>query len=168
MRIGDKAAFDKVMTGLINKNILSKNGDQYQLGVAGGHDFVIETTGDALLIGSSDALIKSYESGKSKINLPGDIEKEINDKSSAIYLDVPSVLNNINITDTSDIKVLNQAKATFKNLIATSDKGDGKTISGNFELNFMDQNENSLASLAKFMAVAHNKETKYNRLSPPI
>jgi hypothetical protein len=168
MRIGDKAAFDKVMTGLTNKNFLSKNGDQYQLGKAGGHEFVIETTGDALLIGSSDDLLKSYDAGKSKNSLPVDIEKEINNKSSAIYIDVASMLNNINTTDTSDIKVLNQAKATFKNLVATSDKGDGKTITGNFELNFINQNENSLASLAKFMAVAHDKKAKYTRLSPPI
>src|SRR4029077_3504132 len=138
-----------------NKNILSKKADQYQLGVAGGHDFVIETTGDALLIGSSDELIKSYESGKSKATLPGDIKKEINDKSSAVYVDITSILKNINPTDTSDVKVLNQAKATFKNFIATSDKGNGKTITGDLELNFMNQNENSLASLAKFMAVAH-------------
>lgn len=168
MRIGDKAAFDKVMAGLTNKNILSKNGDQYQLGVAGGHNFVIETTGDALLIGSSDELIKSYESGKSKTNLPGDIEKEINNKSSALYVDIAAILNSANPTDTSDVKVLDQAKATFKNVIATSDKGDGKTITGNLEVNFINQNENSLASLAKFVAVARNNETKYRKLYPPI
>jgi hypothetical protein len=168
LRMGDKAAFDKVMTGLTNKNILSKNGDQYQLGMAGGHDFVIETTGDALLIGSSDELIKSYESGKSKTNLPGDVEKEINNKSAALYIDINSMLKNSNAKDTIDVKILNVAKETFKNFIATSDKGDGKTITSNLELNFINQNENSLASLAKFVAVARKKDLKYKKLSPPI
>ena len=63
LTIGDKTAFDKVMTGLVNKNILSKNGDQYQLGFFGGNDFVIEATNNNLFIASNDALVKAYQAG---------------------------------------------------------------------------------------------------------
>ena len=86
--IGDKAAFDKVMKGLVNKNILSKNGDQYQLGFFGGHDFVIETTNNNLFIASDDALVKAYEAGNNKSALTNDVEKEIDDKSMAMYVDI--------------------------------------------------------------------------------
>ena len=160
MVIGDKAAFDKVMTGLVNKNILSKNGDQYQLGFFGGHGFVIETTNNNLLIASDDALVKAYEAGNSKPGLPNDVEKEIDDKSMAMYVDIASMLQKTNSSDTAGIKTMQAAKATFKNFIASADKSDGKSMNANLELNMMNTNENSLASLVKFMAVAHEEEMK--------
>ncbi|MEP6466625.1 MAG: DUF4836 family protein [Parafilimonas sp.] len=158
MRIGDKTSFDKVMAALVNKHLLSKNGDQYQLGTSGGHSFTIETSGNDFLVGSGDDLIKMYESGNGKSNLPGDVEKEMNNKSMAMYVDVNAILKNININDTSGEKSLMLAQSTFKNFTASSSKGDGKTIDGNFTLNFVNTNENSLASLTKFIAVAHNEE----------
>jgi uncharacterized protein DUF4836 len=157
MRIGNRAAFDKVMSGLVNKHILSKNGDQYQLGISGGHDFAIETSGNDFVAGSSTELIKSYESGNGKSNLPGDVTKEMNNKSMAMYVDVNALLRNMNTHDSSGEKALSLAQSTFKSFIASSDKGDGKTAEGNFILNFANANENSLASLTKFMIVAHDE-----------
>ena len=171
MRIGDKAAFDKVMTALVNKNILSKNGDQYQLGIGGGHDFAIESTGAELFIGSSDELIKLYEAGNGNSTLPGDVEKEISNKSMALYFDVNGLLKNVNINDTAGSKTLVLAQSTFKNFIASTDKSDGKSITGNFTLNFVNTNENSLATLTKFMAFAHEEDMKREQNSgafPPL
>ncbi|MEP6682831.1 MAG: DUF4836 family protein [Parafilimonas sp.] len=158
MRIGDKAAFDKVMSGLVNKHVLSKNGDQYQLGFSGGHDFAIETSGNDFVAGSSDELIKLYESGNGKSNLPGDVTKEINNKSMAMYIDINAILKNVNTNDSAGEKVRTFAQSTFKNFIASSDKGDGKNTEGNFTLNFANANENSLASLARFISIAHDEE----------
>lgn len=170
LQIGDKAAFDKVINGLMNKNLLSKNGDQYQLGIAGGHGFIIETTNNTLVIASGDALIKSYIAGNNKTAIPADVEKEINNKSMAIYVDINSILNKTSITDTSGRKISDLAQQTFKNIIATTDKGDAKSITSNFELNFINPNENSLSSLVKFMAVAHDEEIKHKSWTvyPPL
>lgn len=173
LKIGDKNAFDKVMNGLVNKGLLTKNGDQYQLGPSGGHKFVIETTNESLLIGSNDDLVKAYETGNSKNGLVSDVEKEMNDKSMVMYVNVASILQNANSSDTSAVKVNRAAQATFKSFIATTDKTDGKTASSNLELNTVNSNENSLASLVKFIAVAHeegklnhrNGWTKYPPLS---
>jgi hypothetical protein len=158
MRIGDKAAFDKVMTALVNKNILSKNGDTYQLGISGGHDFAIETTGAELVIGSNDDLIKKYESGSGKANLPGNVEKEMDDKSMTIYVDINGIFKNIDLSDSSGKKALTFAQQTFKDFIATSDKTSNKNVQGNMTLDFVNANENSLASITKFIAVAHDEE----------
>lgn len=158
--IGDKAAFDKVMAGLVNKNILSKSGDQYQLGFFGGHDFVIETTNNNLFIASDDALVKAYEAGNNKSALPNDVEKEIDDKSMAMYVDIAAMLRKTNSSDTAGVKTMQAAQATFKNFIASADKSDGKSTNANLELNFVNTNENSLASLVKFMAVAHEEDLK--------
>lgn len=155
--IGDTSAFNKVMSGLVNKNILSKNGDQYQLGFFGGHDFVIETTNNNLFIASDDALVKAYEGSGNKSALPGDVEKEIDDKSMAMYVDIAAMLQKTNSSDTSSVKTMRAAQATFKNFIASADKTDNKSTNANLELNMVNTNENSLASLVKFIAVAHKE-----------
>ena len=181
LAIGDKAAFDKVITGLLNKEILTKHGDGYQLGLAGGHGFVIETDNASLFISSSDELIKAYQAPGNKTALPPDIEKQIGGKTMALYVDINQLLQNKSAKDSSvDIhlqdsyyvfNVSKAAKETFKNFIATTDKGDGKSIKGNFELNFVNPNENSLASLAKFMAIARTERLKQKNgwaADPPL
>jgi len=168
MRIGDRAAFDKVMSALVSKHILSKNGDQYQLGMAGGHDFAIETSGNDFVAGSSDELIKSYETGNGKSSLPDDVTKEMNNKSMAMYVDINAILQNMNTHDSSGEKALAFAQSTFKSFTASSEKGDGKTANGNFILNFKNANENSLASLTKFLLIAHEEVVARKENGTPI
>ena len=158
VRIGDRVAFDKVITGLVNKKLLSKNGDQYELGAFGGHNFIIENTGNALIIASSDALIKTYQAHNAKSTLPNDIDKTLNDKSVAFYVNINSLMSANNSADTLAGKTMGLAKSTFKDFIATADKSDGKIMTGNFELDLMNQDENSLASLVKFITVAHEED----------
>lgn len=169
--IGDRTAFDKVFTGLLNKELLTKKGDTYQLGLAGGHGFVIGTGNNSLLVASSDELIKSYQSSSSNAaTLPEGIEKQINNKSMALYIDINKLMQNkpgkdISAgtygTDTSYTNnVAKAAQETFKNFIASAYKDDGKTFKSNFELNFVNANENSLASLTKFIAIAHKENEK--------
>lgn len=164
--IGDKAAFDKVMTGLLDKKILTKNGDEYQLGLSGGHGFVIETGNNNLFIASSDEVIKTYQGRSKKQPLPAGIEKDLNNKSMMVYFDINRFLGNKPVKDSAsaDIhahnnydsyKIAGNAKKTFKNFVAFADKGDGKTIGSTYRLNFVNENENSLASLVKFIVAAH-------------
>ncbi len=172
LRIGDKDAFNKVMTGLVKKQLLTKNGDQYQLGTHGGHGFVIEANGDNFFISSGEGLIKAYEAGNNKSSLPADVDKEISGKSMAMYIDIAALLNNKAKDSSFDIHLHDgylafnntrtAAKETFKNFIASTDKGDGKTVSGKLELNFVNTNENSLAGFIKFMAIA-NKEKQAHK-----
>ncbi len=168
MRIGDKAAFDRLMNGLVNKNILSKNGDQYELGAFGGHGFVIETTSNNLFIASDDALVKAYEANTTTSALNDDIQKDIDGKSMAMYIDIAGMLRKANTDDTTSVKTTQAALATFKNFIASADKSDGKSVTGNLELNFVNTNENSLASLVKFISVAHREKLNHNwtQMSP--
>ena len=168
--IGDKAAFDKVLTGLLNKELLTKNGDTYQLGLSGGHGFVIGTGNNSLLIASSEELIKAYQSPSSNaVNLPTGIEKQLNNKSMALYIDINKLMQNKpgkdsspgTLSDTSYTnKVAKTARETFKNFIASAYKDDSKTFKSNFELNFVNADENSLASLTKFIVVAHEENEK--------
>lgn len=170
--IGDRAAFDKVFTGLLNKELLTKKGGTYQLGLAGGHGFVIGTGNNNLLIASSDGLISSYQSSSSNTaTLPGGIEKQINNKSMALYIDLNKLTQNKPGKDTSNKtyqadasytnNVAKAAQETFKNFIASAYKDNGKTFKSNFELNFVNANENSLANLTKFIVIAHEENEKH-------
>lgn len=179
--IGDKPSFDKVLNGLLDKQILSKKGDQYQLGITGGHGFVIETANNSLYISSSDELIKTYQSSSKNFALPAGIEKQAANKSMVFYVDINALLQNKSVNDSSaDIQfndsryinaVAKAARETFKNVIAMSDKGSTKVIKASVELNFVNANENSLAGFTKFMAVVHRE--KMNRTNnwtayPPL
>jgi len=176
--IGDKAAFNRVMNGLVKQRILTKNGDQYQLGIVGGHDFVIEATPDNFFIASDDALIKAYESSNNKSGLSPDVEKEINGKSSAMYVDIGKLLDTSRQVALHDAYVFSDsgktwlaAKSTFRNVIGYTEKGDGKTTRSAFELNTVNQNENSLASLVKFIAVVQHEDWRHRKsvdIHPPI
>jgi len=175
MRIGDKTAFNKVLTGLMDKHFLSKNGNEYHLGLFGEHDFIIEITDDNLFVASDDALVNAYQSSNTKISLQPDVEKELSNKSMAMYVDIAELLKNSKKDSSSDIHLNNthfafsntarSAKATFKNFIATTDKSDSKVINGHFELNFVNDNENSLASLTKLISIAHEEEMKRKKNS---
>ena len=88
----------------------------------------------------------------------------------ALYIDLNKLMQNKPGKDTSakalqsdtsyTNKVATAAQETFKNFIASAYKDDGKTFKSNFELNFVNTNENSLASLTKFIAVAHEESEK--------
>ena len=157
MRVGDKAAFAKVMSGLVSKGILSRKGNQYSLGMHGGHDFVIEIMDNNLLIASSEALINSYQTNNNKTNLPADIDKQLSNKSMAMYVDVNGLLKNINTNDSTGTAVLQTAQTTFKDFIYTADKTSGKTFTGNATINLLNTNENSLAGFVKFISVVHER-----------
>ena len=170
LTVGDKAAFNKVLNGLLSKQILTKTADGYQLGLAGGHGFVIQTGNDNLFIASSYALVKAYQSSGEKAGLAANVEKQISNKTMAIFIDINNLLQNKSETDSSadmhfhgsyySFNVAKAAKATFKNFIVTADKGNGKTIQSNGELNFVNTSENSLAALAKFIAVVRAEDLK--------
>lgn len=177
--VGDKAAFNKVMAGLLDKKILTKNGDTYQLGLSGGHGFVMETGGNNLFIASSDELIKTYQVPGKKQPLPAEVEKDLNNKSMMVYFDINQFLRNKPIKDSAAVEIHNNsnyhsykiaenAKGTFKNFVAFADKGDGKTIASTYRLNFVNESENSLASLVKFIIAAHEEgKERSGAIFPP-
>lgn len=169
-KIGNKALFDKVLNGLLNKQILTKQGDEYRIGMEGGHNFVIETGNNSLLFASSDALIKAYQSAGSKATIPAGIEKQAGDKSMVLYVDINHLFSDIHPAETATgmykpdsiqtVGFTGLAKETFKDFLATVDKSDGKTAKADLTLNLVNSNENSLAVIAKFIAAMKAEDQK--------
>ena len=132
---------------------------------------MIEVNGNNFIVASNDALVKAYEAGNTKTGLSPDVEKEIGNKSSAVYIDIAAILQKSNSTDTGEMKTLQAARSTFKNFIAFTDKGNDKTTKGGLELNTVTSNENSLASIAKFLAIAHEEDLRHRKnfdMHPPV
>lgn len=67
-------------------------------------------------------------------------------------------------------KTWDAARSTFRNFIAFTDKSDGKTGKTTLQLTTVNGSENSLASLAKFLAVTHAEDIRHrnNPTLPPV
>ena len=81
----------------------------------------------------------------------------------AMYVDVNGLLKNFNVHDSSGKAVLQNAQSTFKNFIYTADKTSGQTFTGNAEINFINTNQNSLASIIKFISIIHQQHLMHKK-----
>ena len=84
-------------------------------------------------------------------------------KSAAAYFNIASVLNSLSSQkqgDSTFSTMLNNAKATFKDVQAHSENFKGDAIAGHFELRFVNEKENSLVSFLSFLAQASEMAKK--------
>ena len=89
----------------------------------------------------------------------------------AAYFDIAGMLQKSSSGDSAAMKSLEAARSTFKNFIAFTEKGDGKTTKSRLELNTVNSSENSLASIARFIAIAHEEGMKHRNnfeIHPPF
>jgi hypothetical protein len=103
--------------------------------------------GKNLILATDNNLIQQYLLGKGNAAIPADIADKSKGKTFSLYIDINKILQSFT-TDTS--KSIQAAKATFKNAIATRDNFNGKYVANYFELNTVNNSENSLATLIKF------------------
>lgn len=152
--IGDKAAYDKIVSVLVKEGIMVMKDGQY-VPAPMGDKFAWNMDGKNLTIASDNTLMQQYLTGKGNAAVPSDVASTAKGKSAVVYVDINKIMQTVG-TNPAD-EASNAAKATFKNAIATSDKFNGKYVESNFELNTVNQNENSLASLIKFFASISGK-----------
>jgi hypothetical protein len=160
--IGDKAAYDKIVSKLAEEGIMEmKNGQYVPAGL--GDDFVFNMDGKNLTIATDGDLMQQYLAGHGNAAVPGDVANEAKGKAIAFYVDINKILQGLSTGE--DQKSLDAAKATFKNGVATTTNFNGKYTESNFALNTMNSNENSLVSLIKFFtAVSQRLEKEQQRL----
>jgi hypothetical protein len=152
--IGDKAAYDKIVSVLAKEGLMEMKDGQY-VPAPMGDKFAWNMDGKNLTIATDNDLLQQYLSGKGNASVPSDVVSESKGKSAVVYVDINKILQTAS-TDPAN-ESANAAKATFKNAIGTSEKFNGKYVESKFELNTVNQNENSLASLIKFFASVSGK-----------
>jgi hypothetical protein len=156
--IGDKAAYDKIVSALAAKGIMVQQNGQYVFkemaeGAAGG--YVMNADSKTLLVASDASLLQQYKTGTGRISLPQGIEDKAKGNAVAFYADITSILNSMP-QDTIDHTLMNSAKQTFKDAVITSENISGNTIKGRFELRLVNDKENSLASLTRYFGTLAN------------
>jgi len=149
--IGDKAAYDKMVSKLADEGLMEMHNGQYVPKAMGG-EFAYDMNGKNLIIATDNSLMQQYLSGKGNAAIPADIAGKSKGKSFAAYVDINKILQSLPAD--SGGKSIQAARATFKSAVSTRDNFNGKYVTSNFELTTMDDKENSLASLIKFFVSA--------------
>ena len=161
--IGDKAAYEKVMSKLAATGEVENVNGQYVPKNLGGMSWLMN--GKSLIVATDSALLQQYLAGKGNAAIPADVADRSKGKSMAFYFDFNKIIGGF-AKDSSAPGIVKTASETFKNAFASSDNFNGKFVASNAELKMINDKENSLVSLVKFFAaVAHEgvkMQQRYN------
>jgi hypothetical protein len=151
--VGDKASFTKIMDKGVEMGILIKKDKTYKAGGLVSMLGVFIVADDKNLIVASDSITYTqYIANSSKAAISKETLDRFNGKSTVFYIDIAKTLNGF-ITDSSASynTSLRSAKATFKDLLATSDNFDGKSLKAVFEIRMQNEKQNSLVTLTSLV-----------------
>ncbi len=151
--VGDKAGFAKIMDKAAGMGWLVKQGNTYKAGGLISFMGLYIVADDKNFVLASDSLTYTQyinKTGKATINK--EALARFKGKSTVFYVDIAATLNGF-IKDPSANydHSLRTAKATFKDLIATSDNFDGKKLNAGFELRMQNEKQNSLVTLTSLL-----------------
>jgi hypothetical protein len=150
MKVGDKAAFDKVMSSPMLKGFFTKEGSNYVLTQNMPGMPAISITDKLVTSASDSAVLQEYLAGKGKAGgLDNDFVSKIKGNPMGAYVNFEKIVNNIPDEEIpADSRVLaGKFKNLLKDMTALSKSFDGKTQHSEIVLNFKNENENSLVQL---------------------
>ncbi len=177
--IGDKASFAKLMDKVVEKGFIIKNGNTYQNGeLLGLLGVYLRADDKNLIIASDSATYQQYVSNTAKAVINAEVLKTFKDKSTVFYFDIgntlASFMNAANANGDYD-RSLKTAAETFKDVLATSDNFDGKSLDAVFEVRMQNEKQNSLVTLTSLItdiavdmrvASKRNSQLMQDRLFP--
>jgi hypothetical protein len=151
--VGDKASFIKVMDKAVEQGFLVKQNATYKAAGALSLMGLFVIADDKNLIIASDSLTYSqYMAKTNKAVINKEALDRFKGKSTVFYFDIANTLNGFHKDSTGNFnKSLRSAKETFKDVIATSDNFDGKSIKALFEVRMQNEKQNSLVTLTSFL-----------------
>ncbi|RAI98721.1 uncharacterized protein DUF4836 [Chitinophaga skermanii] len=155
MKVGDKAAFEKVMSSPMVANLFTKEGDQYVPTQPVGEMGVSINT-KAITVGSTKELVDSYTAGKGKIGMDNSILKLGKGKTAVAYVDIAKLLTNL---PTAEMGISDSLATDMKNVLKdvkmTADQVSGNKQASVVELTFKNEKENSLAQIINLSMKAY-------------
>lgn len=159
-KVGDKAAYDKLMAKLEEQKVVVRTDKGFASPMAGGMDMSTEFNNTNILVASDSSYLQQYKAGAKKDNISSEIRDKVKGKPFAMYVDIAGILNGFSDTAAS----VRTAKATFRDAVMTSDHIKGKEMKGKFEMRFLNEKENSLTSLMRWLSkvAAEPRKMKWN------
>lgn len=152
--IGNKQAFDKLMEKAVQTGFAAKTANGYSNGPSMGATGLYLMVDDKNFVLASDsATYAAYAAGSNKAKIDADVLSKFKGKSTAAFIDFTSLFTSAiaSVNDEAGKKALTLANATFKNVVATSDNFDGKSVNSYFEVNMINTKQNSLVSTVNFI-----------------
>ncbi len=151
--IGDKASFAKLMNKAVEQGFLVKQNNTYKAGDLMAMLGMYMVADENNLIVASDSITYSqYVNGTSKAVINKEATDRFKGKSTVFYFDIANTLNGFTKDSSSTFnRSLNTAKNTFKDVMASSDNFDGKSIKASFEIRMQNEKQNSLVTLTSLL-----------------
>ena len=150
LKVGEKAAFDKVMTSPMLQGMFTKQGDHYVMQQEMPGMPAVSIT-DKLIVAASDkAILDAYLAGKGKAEgLDNSFVSKIKGNPLGGYVNFEKIFNGLPYDEIpADGKVVaEQVKNLLKDATILTHKFDGKVSHSEAVLNFKNENENSLVQL---------------------
>lgn len=151
--VGNKESFRKIMEKAVEQGILVKRNNAYKSGeMLGFLGLYIQADEKNLLVASDSLTYAQYMTGTGKAVMKQEVMDKIKGKSTAFYFDMANTLSGfIKDSSTGMQHSLNRVKNTWKDVIATSDNFDGKSIKAFVEIRMQNEKQNSLVTLTSLL-----------------
>jgi hypothetical protein len=151
LKVGNAAAFNKVMTSPMLKDVFAREGDHYVITnpMMAATAPAMSITEKFVTLGSDSVLLQQYLAGNGHIKLPDGIESKIKGSMLGGYVDLEKVTSVIPENKMSDEEkpVMKKVKDLFKDFTVVSKAGSGDVQHAEAVLNFKDKDQNSLVQL---------------------
>jgi hypothetical protein len=154
LKVGNKDAFNKVMTSPMLKEVFTREGDHYvvvnPMAAATMPPFSI--TEKFVTVGSDSVLLQQYLAGKGSIKLPEGVESKVKGSMLGGYVDLEKVTAIIPEAqmDTTEKGISKKVKELFKDFTVVSKNEGGDVQHAEAVLTFKNKDQNSLVQLVNF------------------
>jgi hypothetical protein len=155
MRIGDKAAFEKLVNLGVKEGLVKREGNRLMLQSPADSGMTIGIENDLLVVSSRKDVYEGYVAKKGNISLDGNAKDMLRKSSFGMYFDAEKMLKAIpaamfDSTDTHQKAILDRSANTFKSLWFNTGNFDGKKLTGSGEL-VMSGKKNALPQLVRYL-----------------
>lgn len=172
LKVGNKDAFNKVMTSPMLKEVFTREGDHYTVvnPMAAATMPAMSITEKYVTLGSDSVLLQEYLGGKGHIKLPDGIESKVKGSMIGGYVDLEKVTSVLpeDKVDEDEKVVVKKAKDLLKDVTFVSKADGGDVQHGEAVLTFKNKDQNSLVQLinlgtetVKVMQAKKAKEKAY-------
>lgn len=147
MKVGDKAAFEKVMGSAFVKNQFHKEGDQYVPNRVNG--MALSINDKSVTAASDSVLLGQYQGGRGKAGLENGLAGKIKGNPLGAYISFEKIAKNIpdDQMNPKGVAASIQLRDLLKDLQVVSYPFNDKRQESEIVLNFRNTQENSLAQL---------------------
>jgi hypothetical protein len=156
MKVGDKAAFEKLMNSPMIKNFFHKEGDHYVMEQQLPNMPAISVTEKLVVAASDSALLQAYLAGNGKAKLDDEIVSKIKGNPLGVYVNFEKLAREVPESEIPEDgrPLARQAKDLLKDLRAVSQPFNGKVQESQVVLTFKNEKENSLVQLVNLGTAA--------------